>query len=240
MTNIKTVHPNVHSTNPPRPVVPAKTAAPSPSTAVATKDRNQDYLARYLESAAITTQGRIIGMGKGGNIIFRDDQTEVPDHVYVVLHTDTLHGLIKFSQDGSPPERHMGLISEGYIPPSRESLGDTDEAAWPEGLNGKPEDPWKYQICVVLQDSETDELLTFATVSPTGRNAVNRLLHHCQRVAKLHPGSLTLVRLRVGSYVSKRGIKVAVPNFVGCGHTSADNASKSGNGEDDLNDEIGF
>jgi len=212
--------------------------APAPSTAVAVKDRNSDYLQRYLEATPSPTPGRIVGLSKEGQIVYRDDQTEVPDHVYVVLDEETLIGWIKFTGDGSPPERQMGLIAEGFVPPSRESLGDLDEAEWSEGINGSPEDPWRFQICIVLQDTETDELVTFTTVSLTGRNAANRLLHHCQRVKRMHPGSLALVRLRVGSYTNKRGIKVAVPNFVGCGHTSDESAAKSGNGKDVFNDEL--
>jgi hypothetical protein len=201
---------------------------------VVVKDRNTSYLERYLAETPTPTPGRLIGMGRENLIIYRDDQSEVPDHVFIVLHEDTVHGLIKFSKDGSPPERHMGLISAGYIPPPRQELGDLDETLWPEDLSGRPADPWQYQLCLVLQDVQSDELLTFATTSPTGRNAVTRLLHHCQRVARMHPGSLAMVRLRVGSYTNKKGIKVAVPNFVGCGHTPAEGAAKSR--EDEFND----
>jgi hypothetical protein len=206
-------------------------AAPTGRT-VAVRDKNQDYLARYLSEVPAPTEGRIIGLGKAGTIVHRDDGTEVPDHIFRVLDSDTLWGWIKFVPD-APPERHMGLISEGYTPPEREELGDEDETMWATGLNGAPEDPWKRQICLVLQDVETDELLTYSALSITAQNACNKLLRHCQRVRRLHPGSLALIRLRVGSYVSKRGMRVNVPNFIGAGHTAADNASKSRDEFDD-------
>src|SRR5262249_27276931 len=148
-------HPNVRPTNMPKFATAAKpVAAPVPSTAVAVKDRNSDYLQRYLDATPSPAPGRIIGLSKDGKIVFRDDQTQVPDHIYAVLDEETLVGWIKFNE-GEQPDRHMGLIAEGFVPPSRESLGDLDEAAWPEGINGGAEDPWKMQIAIVLQDTET-------------------------------------------------------------------------------------
>jgi hypothetical protein len=210
---------------------------------VAVVDRNQAYrnryvseasanMANYLSETTAPTEGRIIGLSKEGQIVHRDDGSVVSDHLYRVLDEETLWGWIKFQKD-APPVRHMGLISEGFMPPRREELDDTDEDAWPIGLNNVGEDPWKMQLAIVLQSVETDELLTFSALSVTGRNACNRLLRHCQRVRRLHPGALALIRLRVGSYLSKRGMRVNVPNFVGAGHTSADNASTS---RDELDD----
>jgi hypothetical protein len=132
----------------------------------------------------------------------------------------------------------MGLIAEGYAPPPREDLDDNDESTWRTGLDGKPEDPWKWQICIVLQDGETDELVTYSALSPTAQTACDKLLRHCQRVKRLHPGGLALVRLRTGSFVSKhRGVRVTVPAFVPAGHVSADSASKSDD-RGDFNDPL--
>ena len=57
----------------------------------------------------------------------------------------------------------MGLLYDGFKMPKREELGDLDQADWPAGLSGAPEDPWKHHIYLVLQHADTAELYTFAT-----------------------------------------------------------------------------
>lgn len=94
-----------------------------------------------------------------------------PDDDFIALSDETLIGWIKFGAEGELPERHQGLLYQGFVMPPRESLGDTDEGPWPEGLSGQPADPWQHQVCLVLQSPVTQELFTFSTTSQTGRCA---------------------------------------------------------------------
>ena len=59
-------------------------------------------------------------------------------------------------------------------------------AQWPIGLSGKPEDPWKHEQMIVLRRPATLELLTFSTMSKTGRRAVGNLLKHYDRLQRAH------------------------------------------------------
>jgi len=84
--------------------------------------------------------------------------------------------------------------------PRREALGDLDQSAWLPGLSGAPEDPWKHQIALVLQDRETFELVTYAAMSITGRRCVGNLLKHYERLQRTDPDSYPIVRLKSGGF----------------------------------------
>jgi len=182
----------------PKAAVPATKAAP---TVPAVPD-NRDYLSRYIdEIAPASIAGRLIKFGKSGNFILPDtEETIDPDEDFVALCDETLIGWIKFHGDGEPPERHAGLLYEGYVLPLRETLGDLDPAQWPIGLSLQPEDPWQHQQMVVLQRPATQELFTFATVSKTGRRAVGALLRHYNRLRTSHPDTYPVVRLKPSGF----------------------------------------
>src|SRR5262249_47346305 len=113
---------------------------------------------------------------------------------------ETLVGWIKFGESGEPPTRVQGLLYDGFVMPEREALGDLDPADWPIGLDGHPTDRWQHQVCLVLQDRETQELFTFATSSISGRRAVGNLLRHYDRQRKSHPDTYPVVRLKPGGF----------------------------------------
>ena len=94
----------------------------------------------------------------------------------------------------------MGLLYDGFNMPKREELGDLDQADWPAGLSGAPEDPWQHHIYLVLQHADTAELFTFATSSMTGRRAVGNLLRHYDRMRRTHPNELPVIKLKVGGF----------------------------------------
>jgi hypothetical protein len=41
--------------------------------------------------------------------------------------------MVKFGEEGEPPDRRGGLLFEGFQLPLRQELGDLDEAEWPIG-----------------------------------------------------------------------------------------------------------
>lgn len=93
---------------------------------------------------------------------------------------------------------------------------------------GKPEDPWKHQVSVVLQNTETKELYTFTTMSVTGRRAVGALLRHYDRTRRTSPDDLPVVRLKPGGYAHRdeRIGWVATPVFVVVGRTPSGSFAK--------------
>jgi hypothetical protein len=185
--------------------------------------------------------GRLIRFdGKEGRFFYVDsDETIDGTADFTVLCDETLVAWVKFQPEG-PPLREGGLFyAPGFALPERPSLGDADPRDWKPGLSGKPEDPWKLEMSLVLKRPATQELLTFSTLNKTGRRAVGGLLKHYDRLRRSSPGSFPVVRLKPGGYDDDQFGWVHTPTFpvvgVSPGHTAAipDTSLKG-----DLNDEI--
>src|SRR5262249_31043128 len=139
-------------------------------------------LSAYLAKHDVGSGGTFLKFSKNGQFVRTIDDEEVPEGTEMVCPFDeTLGGFIKFQGKGEPPVRHMGPVVRGFIPPDRESLGDTDESLWDTDLSGRPSDPWRHQLLLPLVSLEDGERYVFATSSITGRRAVLTLLKACQR-----------------------------------------------------------
>ena len=119
------------------------------------------------------------------------------------------------------------MLYDGFRMPERAELGDTDESAWEDGLDGLPADPWQHAMLVVLQDAKTSEMFTFSTSSKTGRRAVGTLLKHYDRMQRTNPTELPVVRLRTGSFSHRdeRIGLVTVPTFLVVGRAPRDSVA---------------
>jgi hypothetical protein len=201
---------------------------------------------RYIdEISPATVAGRLCKLSKDGAYKYTDTGEDVDVTAeYIALVPETFAGWIKFSADGEPPQRHMGLIYDGFVIPSRSSLGDMDKSLWPLGLDGAPEDPWRHMINVVLQSVATRELMTFSTASISGRNACGVLLRHYDRLRRRKGPDcdLPVVVLKVGHFIPRKNPRIGpvpFPQFAIRGHVPADSAIKPDTSiEADLNDEI--
>jgi hypothetical protein len=179
--------------------------------------------AKYIAEIAGGMTGRPTKFDiKTSKFITADDGSEVPDAEYIALCPETLAGYIKFNGPGTPPDREMGLLYGGFVMPTRESLGDTDESKWEANLDGRPSDPWKHQIALPLMNATTQELFVFTATSDTGRRAVGRLLQHYERMLRLSPDDLPIVRLKAGGFNHRdsRVGWVPTPNFAIVGKTT--------------------
>jgi len=228
--------PPAHTPPPPPPhraIAPLDKSSPrgggSNLPAVAPSD-NRTAVQRYLDDVApASTVGRLIKFSKDGTFITHDDGAPVnPGAEFIVLADQTLIGWVKFGAPGEQPERNMGLLFDGFVMPPRETLGDLDPSTWETGPDGKPADPWQHHRYVVLQHTDTQELFTFTTSSPTGRRAVGDLLKHYTRMTRTHPDQLPVVRLGVGGFNHKddRVGWVKTPKFVVVGRAPRDSAAK--------------
>jgi hypothetical protein len=222
--------------------VPATvTAAPPASLAVDNRSPEERYID---EIAPSVIAGQLVKFSKEGKFVISETEQEIsPDDDFVALCDETLIGWIKFSDDDAPPERHQGLLYQGFVMPKRGDLGDLDEQRWPEGLSGKPEDPWRHQVCLVLQDPKTSGLLTFVTSSLTGRRACGNLLRHFDRLRRSDPHSYPVVRLKPSGFNHKdeRVGWVHTPSFVVVGRTAKNSAAApSTSVAADMNDEIPY
>jgi hypothetical protein len=224
------------------PTTTAVAVAAKSSTAVALPDNRTAVQAYLDEIASVSIVGRGIKFdGKLGKFITPDDGEEVEEGAeFIALCDETQVGWIKFLK-GEAPAKVVGLLYDGFVIPPRDSLGDTDETQWADGLSGKPEDPWKHMINLVLQRTGTNELFTFGTMNATGRRAVGNLLRHYDRMRRMNPDELPVVKLKVGGFQHKddRVGFVPTPVLAVVGRAPRDSAaapdtSPSG----DLNDEI--
>jgi hypothetical protein len=187
----------------------------------------------------------MVKLGKNGTFVITETEEEIgPDTDLVALCDETLVGWIKFSgEDGVPPERIQGLLYDGFVMPPRGTLGDTDASQWKPGLAGAPEDPWKHQICLVLQDPKTQALYTFVTTSTTGRRAVGNLLRHFDRMARRDPDAYPVVHLKPSGYHHKdeRIGWVVTPSFPVVGRAPKNSvAVPDTSAAADMNDQIPF
>jgi len=139
--------------------------------------------------------------GKGGGYKVTSDGSIVKeDTQVVVVYPQIQAGYIKFNGKGNPPDRKMGPVFSGFTPPDRESLGDTDQDLWEKSLEGKPQDPWQFQLMVPMQVVETGELLIFSTSSITGKRAVDNLIEQCERMQRLEPDFYPVIKLSIGGF----------------------------------------
>jgi hypothetical protein len=216
-----------HAKPRPTPSVPAP-ASPM-TTAVALPD-TRDEVQKYLdEIAPAAVVGRLVKVSKDGQFITADDGEPISDVAeFVVLADETLVGWIKFSGAGEPPDRRMGLLYGGFKMPPRDALGDDDRSAWENGLNGLPEDPWKHQIYIVLQNVESGELYTYIASSQTARRSVGHLLRHYDRLRRTHPDEYPIVRLKAGGFQHRdeRVGWVSVPAFAAVGRRPKDGTAR--------------
>ena len=216
--------------------------ATAPPTAVAMPDGRTPREVYLDEVAPAAIVGRLIKFTREGTFVTADDEAEIADTTdFVALCDQTLVGWLKFNDD-APPDRVMGLLYDGFVPPPRKQLGDLDQTKWPAGLSGAPEDPWRHQMYLVLQGNNA-ELFTFATSSMTGRRAVGNLLRHYDRLQKSHPDELPAVRLKTGGFNHRdeRIGWVHTPVFAVVGRAPRDSAAKPNTSlPADLNDEIPY
>jgi hypothetical protein len=214
-----------HAKPPRPPSVPTALAA----TAVALPDTRTEVQKYLDEIAPAAVVGRLVKFSKDGQFVTTDDGEPISDVAeFVVLADETLVGWIKFNGPGEPPDRVMGLLHGGFTMPSRDTLGDTDQSAWSNGLNGLPEDPWKHQVYIVLQNVESGELYTYIASSQTARRSVGHLLRHYDRMRRTHPDEYPIVRLKAGGFQHRdeRVGWVATPAFAAVGRRPKDGTAQ--------------
>jgi len=113
---------------------------------------------------------------------------------------------IKFV-DNKVAERKIYRVSRGERPPEREDLDDLDKTKWPDGLDGKPADPWVLQYLLPFE-STSGEIVIFVTRSFGGRRAVADLCAAYGRRAAQNQGcGQPIIKLGKADMPTKYGKK---------------------------------
>jgi hypothetical protein len=156
---------------------------------------------QYGESA---TQRSIVGtllkFNKGDYLAGQNNE-EIPTGTKMVVNMDSFTvGWIKW-EDSKPTSQKMGLVIEGFQPPSREDLGDNDKTLWEvDTRTGKPRDPWQFSNYLVLANADTKELYTFATSSRGGLSTTGELSKVYGKEMRQRPNEWPIIELNKNSY----------------------------------------
>jgi hypothetical protein len=120
---------------------------------------------------------------------------------------------IKFL-DGEVAERKTYRVALGERPLERDELDDNNEDDWPEGLDGRPADPWLFQYLLPFEVPSSGEVIIFATASFGGRRAVADLCSaYAKRTKKVENCGQPIIKLGVTDMPTKKFGKVPRPMF---------------------------
>jgi hypothetical protein len=118
-------------------------------------------------------QGRPLLRFSKGFWIAGTDGPELPRGTELTaLMNSAAHGYTKWKNQ-RPVEYRIGLIATGFVPESRDDLGDLDETKWSKDQQGNPRDPWVYGFYLPLEGMS--ETYIFATSSWGGKKAMRNL-----------------------------------------------------------------
>ena len=156
-------------------------------------DRGDPWLAASAEVGS--DHGKLLKFVKGS---WETGDDKVPDGTEFVAYVDqVVRGWVCF-QESKVVNRIIGKIGDGFRPPAREELPDTDQGKWEKDAKGEPRDPWVLQWFLPMIAVETGDFVTFVTGSSGGSKAVGHLCGIYGR--KSHTGMLPIVALRTRSY----------------------------------------
>src|SRR5436190_1137068 len=112
----------------PRSMIGTKPKGKNMSNALTVNQANA--FEQYGSAAASRTLGTILRFTKFGEYQDGIDgaMLKVGTELVAVMQSLTV-GFIRWS-DGKPAEQQMGLIADGFIPPTRSALGDIDKSLW--------------------------------------------------------------------------------------------------------------
>jgi hypothetical protein len=170
------------------------------STAVANAPAT-NFFEQYAEA---TNRNAIVGdllkFSKGHYTSGQDDKP-VKEGTQLVANMDELMvGWVKW-EGGKPADQIMGKVVEGYVPPKRNTLGDTDESQWEiDEQSRQPRDPWQLTNYLIFKEPAGDQLYTYATSSKGGINAIGKLCGTFGKHMRAKPDEFPIVSLGVDSY----------------------------------------
>lgn len=181
------------------------------STALSTGSDNP-FAAYGQAQTQRTIVGDLLKFSKGEFTTGQNDE-EVPEGTRFVANMDELLiGWIKW-EDGKPAEHEMGRLVDGYTPPRRKDLGDTDESDWETDDKGNARDPWQFANYLLMKEEDGDKLFTFTTQSKGGLGAIGELCKVYGKEMRQRPDEYPIIALKISSYrhSNKAYGKVYVP-----------------------------
>jgi len=155
---------------------------------------NRNWAEEYGDEAFQSNiVGDLLKFNKGEWLAGQDEE-EIPLGTELVAAVHILQSGWMRWEDSKPVEIIMGMRSEGFRPPPRESLGHTDKSQWGE-LNGKIIDPWRRTDTLLLADPQTGRIFTFSPASDGGLQAIKGLMREYGPHMRINPNDIPVVTL---------------------------------------------
>ena len=161
---------------------------------------NYDPYASYGEQASAT---KVYITFKNGEYLFGSEQEVIPEGTRFIANMPGLRiGWKRWGNKVVTDER-MGLLAEGFRPPSRHELGDQDQNQWELDDKRQPRDPWQQTNELTLRGVETGDEFVFATSGKGGIGAIGELCKTYGKLYRQKPGLAPLIELGRDSYQHK-------------------------------------
>jgi hypothetical protein len=145
------------------------------------------------------------------------DVENIPSGTRCVAHADEIAlGWVHWV-DGRPEDPRVGRVADKFIPPTRDSLGDSDRQLW-ELQDGERRDPWQFQMSVPITRLDTQETYRFTAGSKGGLACLGKLTRaYGRRIRDEKVPGLPVVELKADHYKHRKFGKIFVPvmNVVG-------------------------
>jgi hypothetical protein len=153
------------------------------------------------DAAANPMKGSSIKFDNGAYVIGREKTLIDGARQFVAI--DVREGWLFLKKD-CPAEYDMRAVG-GPKPPRPASYSDPSE--WPDGLDGKPADPWRYAKFLFLIDPASAEVFTFTSSTTGGRIGLNDLTAQIKLMRSTRPGAVPIVELQSRQMKTKFGMK---------------------------------
>lgn len=180
------------------------------STELSTPTDN--YFSSYARAANNRTiVGDILKFSRFGEWTAGQNDEEIEEGTqFVALMDELMVGWVKW-QDGKPAAHEMGKLVEGFRPPKRADLGDSDETVWERDNKGNPRDPWQLTNYLPLKAVDSDRMMTYAPSSRGGLSAIGQLCEAYGKAIRAKPDQFPVVEIESSSYKHPTFGKVPVP-----------------------------
>ena len=104
----------------------------------------QNFFEKYGKAATMhSIVGRLLKFTKFGEFRGGQEEEQIDVGTRMAAHMSSLCVGFQKWADSRPADRVMGPVAQGYVPPKRDELGDTDKSRWDTFDDGRPRDPWR-------------------------------------------------------------------------------------------------
>jgi hypothetical protein len=170
-------------------------------TTISNKLPSDGWDAAAADSTASPVKGSSVKFDSGTFSVGREKTPLDPTPQFLAIDVTEVWMFLK---KDCPAEFFMRAVG-GPKPPRPASFAD--ESEWPDGLDGKPADPWRYTKFLYLLDPVTAEVFTFTSSTTGGRIGISDLTAQIQLMRNTRPGAVPIVELQSRQMKTKFGMK---------------------------------